>query len=304
MQGEASTRLGFTDYFRVELAWAKLLGAVLLLAPVPARLKEWAYAAFAITLGSALIAHLSIGEGPRRRGAGRRAPGVLWGLSYFCGVASRARASAGPLEDEQRVANQDPKNPAQMKASTGSPLTDVSAEYRFHVDDGRSVQSFEMSHLQSSTVDCRNDHVMQTDRIRTVGGSRAEYALLLSGAVTSRMHCEHVPTSAIEPGDKNQFIARSDALQPFEDFRFEHQPRCRRAFVGLSGGRFWLCQRRFHLTDRRHRETRHDASLGCSRCRSHQVPASTILVVQRFRLFAQSQVALAFDQRGARLASR
>ena len=64
------------NYFRVELA-AKLLGAVLLLAPVPARLKEWAYAAFAITLGSALIAHLSIGEGPRRRGAGRRAPGVL-----------------------------------------------------------------------------------------------------------------------------------------------------------------------------------------------------------------------------------
>ena len=52
MQGEASTRLSFTDYFRVELAWAKLLGAVLSLAPVPARLKEWAYAAFAITLGS------------------------------------------------------------------------------------------------------------------------------------------------------------------------------------------------------------------------------------------------------------
>jgi len=45
MQGEASTRLGFTDYFRVELAWAKLLAAVLSLAPVPARLKEWAYAA-------------------------------------------------------------------------------------------------------------------------------------------------------------------------------------------------------------------------------------------------------------------
>ena len=60
MQGEASTRLGFTDYFRAELAWATLLGAVLLLAPVPARLKAWAYAAFAITFGSALIAHLSL----------------------------------------------------------------------------------------------------------------------------------------------------------------------------------------------------------------------------------------------------
>ena len=79
---EAFTRLGFPDYFRVELAWAKLLGIVLLLAPVPARLKEWAYAGFAITLGSALIAHLSIGEGPEAWGwaAGT---GVLWGLSYF-----------------------------------------------------------------------------------------------------------------------------------------------------------------------------------------------------------------------------
>jgi hypothetical protein len=59
MQGEPSTRLGFTDHLRVELAWATLLGAVLSLAPVPARLKEWACAAFAITLGSALIAQFA-----------------------------------------------------------------------------------------------------------------------------------------------------------------------------------------------------------------------------------------------------
>lgn len=78
---EAFTRLGFPAYFRVELAWAKLLGVVLLLAPVPARLKEWAYAGFAFTLGSALIAHLAIGEGPEAWGwaAGT---GVLWGFSY------------------------------------------------------------------------------------------------------------------------------------------------------------------------------------------------------------------------------
>lgn len=61
---EAFTRLGFPAYFRVELAWAKLLGAVIVLAPVPARLKEWAYAGFAITLASALLAHLAIGDGP------------------------------------------------------------------------------------------------------------------------------------------------------------------------------------------------------------------------------------------------
>src|SRR5439155_21258559 len=60
----AFTHLGFPDYFRVELSWAKFLGVVLLLAPVPARVKEWAYAGFAITLGSALIAHVSVGDGP------------------------------------------------------------------------------------------------------------------------------------------------------------------------------------------------------------------------------------------------
>ena len=56
---------------------AKLLGVVLLLAPVPARLKEWAYAGFAITLGSALIAHLAVGDGLE-----------VWGWSAATGVSS------------------------------------------------------------------------------------------------------------------------------------------------------------------------------------------------------------------------
>jgi hypothetical protein len=79
---EAFTHLGFPDYFRVELSLAQLFGVVLLLAPVPARLEEWAYAGFAITLGSALIAHLSVGDGPEAWGwaAGTA---VVWGFSYL-----------------------------------------------------------------------------------------------------------------------------------------------------------------------------------------------------------------------------
>jgi hypothetical protein len=78
----AFTHLGFPAYyFRVELSLAKLLGVVLLLAPVPARLKEWAYAGFAINLASALIAHLSVGDGPEAW-VFAAASGVLWGLSY------------------------------------------------------------------------------------------------------------------------------------------------------------------------------------------------------------------------------
>ena len=79
---EAFTHLGFPGYFRVELSWAKFLGVALLLAPVPARLKEWAYAGFAITLASALIAHVSVGDGPDAWGWAV-GTGVLWGISYF-----------------------------------------------------------------------------------------------------------------------------------------------------------------------------------------------------------------------------
>src|SRR3954468_23148699 len=61
---EAFTHLGFPSYFRVELSLAKILGVAMILAPVPVRLKEWAYAGFAITLVSALIAHFSVGDGP------------------------------------------------------------------------------------------------------------------------------------------------------------------------------------------------------------------------------------------------
>jgi hypothetical protein len=75
------THLGFPDYFRVELSWAKFLGVAVLLAPVSARLKEWAYAGFAITLASALIAHFALGDGPEvwSWSAGT---GVLGAVSY------------------------------------------------------------------------------------------------------------------------------------------------------------------------------------------------------------------------------
>lgn len=89
----AFTHLGFPAYFRVELSCAKFLGVLLILAPVPARLKEWAYAGFAITLASAIIAHLSVGDGPEAWGwaAGTS---VLWALSYFFWRRLGAPASA------------------------------------------------------------------------------------------------------------------------------------------------------------------------------------------------------------------
>lgn len=56
----AFSGLGFTeDYFRIELAIAKTLGALTLIIPfVPKWMKNFAYAGFTINLVSATIAHI------------------------------------------------------------------------------------------------------------------------------------------------------------------------------------------------------------------------------------------------------
>ena len=81
---QAFARLGFpASYFRVELSWAKVLGVAALLIPmVPARLKEWAYAGFAINLISAIIAHSSIHDRPAAF-LPSTTTSVLWMLSYY-----------------------------------------------------------------------------------------------------------------------------------------------------------------------------------------------------------------------------
>jgi len=54
---------GFPDYFRQELAVAKLLGVIVLVLPgLKGRIKEWAYAGFVITVLSGFIAHLASGD--------------------------------------------------------------------------------------------------------------------------------------------------------------------------------------------------------------------------------------------------
>jgi hypothetical protein len=81
--GENFARLGFSNHaFHVELSVAKVLGVLALLLPVPAAAKEWAYAGFAINLASALIAHLSMGDGWQAL-LPSTTTSVLWALSYF-----------------------------------------------------------------------------------------------------------------------------------------------------------------------------------------------------------------------------
>jgi len=59
----AFRHLGYPDYFRIELTVAKALGVLALLLPgLPIKVREFAYAGFAITLTSAAIAHFGVGD--------------------------------------------------------------------------------------------------------------------------------------------------------------------------------------------------------------------------------------------------
>jgi hypothetical protein len=59
----AFAHLGFPPYFKIELTVAKILGVLALVIPaVPFKMKEFAYAGFAITLVSASIAHYARGD--------------------------------------------------------------------------------------------------------------------------------------------------------------------------------------------------------------------------------------------------
>ena len=74
----AFRHLGLPDYFRIELTVAKALGVLALLLPgVPSKVREFAYAGFAITLISATIAHFSVGDPLLLR----RRPSVLPGCA-------------------------------------------------------------------------------------------------------------------------------------------------------------------------------------------------------------------------------
>lgn len=52
--------MGYPRYFRITLAIFKILGGVVILLPVPARMKEWAYAGIGINVISAIISFCAI----------------------------------------------------------------------------------------------------------------------------------------------------------------------------------------------------------------------------------------------------
>src|SRR5216683_3258490 len=78
--------VGYPQQLRIILGMAKLLGAITLVVPGLAKLKEWAYAGFTFAWSSAIVAHYLAKDGPKAF-----APLILLllGISYVTRPASR-----------------------------------------------------------------------------------------------------------------------------------------------------------------------------------------------------------------------
>lgn len=84
---QAFTHVGYPQQLRIILGIAKPLGAIALIVPGIPKVKEWAYAGFAIAWICAFFAHYLAGDGPRAF-----SPLVLLALlvvSYLTQPASR-----------------------------------------------------------------------------------------------------------------------------------------------------------------------------------------------------------------------
>lgn len=60
MAKEGMRHLGLPEWFRWEVSIGHVIGGILLIVPVPKRLKEWVYVAFGIDFISAFIAYMSV----------------------------------------------------------------------------------------------------------------------------------------------------------------------------------------------------------------------------------------------------
>src|SRR5580704_322563 len=98
---EGFAHLGYPQQLRIILGIAKPLGAIALLVPGMAILKEWAYAGFTFAWICAFFAHYLAKEGPVAFGP--LVLLVILAISYLTRPASRqCQARVAPIESSQK----------------------------------------------------------------------------------------------------------------------------------------------------------------------------------------------------------
>lgn len=85
---QSLNRLGYPIYILYIVGPAKLLGVLVLLVPRFPRLKEWAYAGFAILFIAGFLSHFFMGDGIDKLAPALVALTILF-IGYYCRPANR-----------------------------------------------------------------------------------------------------------------------------------------------------------------------------------------------------------------------
>ena len=131
-----------------------------------------------------------------------------------------------------------------------SPLGDILAEHRFHIDDRGPVDRLEVFDAHAQPIDLRHFDPMEPDRIRPMRGTRVEDALRRPRCITAWLNDQHGAMRAVEPGEQHEVGPRLDTSQACRYVRLEYQPSLRCPFVRLSRGGREVLELRFDSADR------------------------------------------------------
>src|SRR5262245_21749787 len=116
----------------------------------------------------------------------------------------------------------------------GSPLAGVtSEEHRLDIHDRGTVDGFDGTDAQTRTVDGSDDHRMQPKGIRPIRRARGKDASERTVGIRSRVHLEGIAPSAIQPGDDDDLVARSEAEDGLGRPRVHLEPRVWCSLVSL-----------------------------------------------------------------------
>src|SRR5688572_16742227 len=112
------------------------------------------------------------------------------------------------------------------------PLVD-GAEYRFDVDNGRSIDRFEAADVEAVPVNVEDPYPMQANRIRTARCPGTEDTSFRPAQVSTGMHPQDAAVGLVQPSQQDDLVASSNAVEANLDLRIQDQACVRRALITL-----------------------------------------------------------------------
>src|ERR687897_1199279 len=187
-------------------------------------------------------------EGLGRQGTTQRPPHTssLPSSSFSTRQATHASVSCSSLSSASYLRCSGVRGPS---GRITSPLVH-SAEDGLDVQDGGSVDRFQVADRDGAYF-YRLDHDrVQPDGVGPVGRARREHARRGPARIAARVHGEHVAAPQVQPGQNEHLVASLQINGGLAKFRPEYDPRRWRPLVALFGGRVTVGQRRPYPADR------------------------------------------------------